>query len=189
MDRRWWMLLLAIGVGLSWWLAISVDKPKGRLPEMPKEVDAFMEDFDALQVDARGRREQRLVAAYSEHFPRDDSSELTEPRLTLFQALGPPWEVRAARAWVGAHGDLIKLFGNVVVRRPKGPTNEALEVRTEQLLVRPEDGFAQTDLAVEIETESGLTTGVGMRAYLHEKLYQILSRARGRYDSQPIPNP
>lgn len=191
MERRWWLLIgvLSLAVGLSYWFATSVDRPEADRPGLPREADAFMASFEALQVDVAGRPRQRLRAAYLEHFPGDDSTELKQPRLILYRDIGPPVEVRADRARVSAHGDLIRLYGRVVVRRTAAPGVESVEVRTEQLLVRPEDEFAQTDVAVEIETAAGITSGVGMRAYLQDQLYQLLSRVRGRYEAKSIPTP
>ena len=187
MDRRWLfaLLTLALLAGITYYLAREVEEQAQEKPPLARDADFFMERFTVIEMDAAGLPKHRLKADYMKHYPRDDSTELTRPVLTLYQKDGPPWVIVAQRAWVGPHGDLVRLIGAVHMERKKGPHNAPMRVDSHDVLVRPDDEYAQTDAPATLVTDRGVTKGLGVRIYFEDHLIQILSRARGRYE--PIP--
>ena len=53
------------------------------------------------------------------------------------------------------------------------------ELRTDKLILFPEERTAETDKKVTITTPKGNTVGVGMHADLNKELFKLLSRVKG----------
>lgn len=179
MNRQFLLtvLLAAIAGSTWWWLeAESPEQP----PSPPREhrPDYIVDQFHATQMDAAGELTRQLEAIELRHFPDDGSSELERPILTVFTEAGPPWVARADTGWVSRDGELLRLRGDVVIRRAASRGNRPVRVQTEALRVRPQREYAETDLPVSLESAQSSVNSIGMRAWFGESLrVQLLGRS------------
>jgi lipopolysaccharide export system protein LptC len=177
------LVVLAVLALLSGYLAQRAEPP----PDRPVFVDSarpdwFMDDFVATEMDATGRPKHRLEGTRMRHFPRDDSTDLSVPYVVFYRDGEPPWTVAAQRGWVSSEGRVILLNDAVHIHRDAAPGVRAVDVETDELLLRPDEEYAETDAPIRVRTADSLTTGVGVRVYLQEERVEVLSQARGRYE-------
>lgn len=177
------MLLLAM---LTLWLdrtvELTVDSP-ARAPT--HEPDYMIEKFNLQRLDANGEPRYRLSAARMIHFPDDDTSHLTLPRLIQSQPAKAETRVSATRGLVSADGREVKLYDDVELFRagaavgaPGGRTDD-MRVLTAYLRVVPDDDKADTTERVTIEQGTSTLSGTGMTYDNRYRRIALLSAVRG----------
>ncbi len=177
------MLLLAM---LTLWLdrtvELTVESPARALTHEP---DYVIEKFNLQRLDANGEPRYRLSAARMVHFPDDDSSHLTMPRLIQSQPAKPATRISATRGLVSADGSEVKLYGDVElfkagadVGAPGGRTDD-MRVLTAYLRVVPDDDKADTTERVTIEQGTSTLSGTGMTYDNRYRRIALLSSVRG----------
>lgn len=181
------LLMLAVAAGIGWWWLrpVSAPAPAGDTADATQRFDYYVRGLAATTMDEQGRPARTLRSARLLHYPDDDHTELTEPRLTVHQAVGPPWQVSADDGWVNGEGTLVLLTGNVRISREAGPDNRPMLLVTEKLRIRPEEDYAETDEPVRVTSLSSWVEATGMQAWLREpQRIKLLSNARGHYVDQ-----
>lgn len=172
------LLLLSIGA-LAFWFQRPVDEagPRGSKPE--RRPDYVVEGVRGVTLDEMGRPDKRLEAARLLHYPDDGSSELEAPRLWVYSEEGPPWQARARLAWINERADEVLLQQDVILSRAATAEAAEIELRSSELLLLPEQDYAETSHPVEIkQADDWLTGDDGMRAWLGDAVrVQVLGRA------------
>ncbi len=154
--------------GVAWWLLHSqpgVQTPpvqRGRLP------DSVVTRFSAVETDGAGRPRQRLVAEQLRQFIAEDLMELDAPRLTMFDADGPPWEAESRHGLLLRGGEEVRLRDAVQVRRAGSGTARSLHLKTSELDIWPKREYAQGDRPVRIESDRDWLTASGIRLWYEE---------------------
>ncbi len=132
-------------------------------------------------MDGAGKPRRRTAADYmASHV--DQTVELTNPHYVLFRAEGEPWHVQAKTGQVSPDGTVVRLLGKVDVWRSDPSGARDLDVRTEHLVVLPDSEYGETGEPVTIRTPASTSTGVGMRAFLDETRFELLSQVRTHVD-------
>ena len=183
MTWRWVALaaLLAVAGASGWMLyGLYADAPatEQRWSEGP---DAYMEHFVTVEMDRTGKPRRRIQADYLAH-QADETVVLVNPHYVLFRAGDEPWHVRSERGHVSADGTMIRLLGKVDIWRNDASGARDLDIRTEHMKVLPGSEYGETEEPVTIRTRTSTSTGVGMRAYLDETRFQLLSQVRTHVD-------
>lgn len=179
------LLLIVLLSGLSGWLLDNLTDQEKEKEDLPRhDPDFFMENFTVTAMNTTGTPRYKLSADKMKHYPDDDTSELNRPHITIFRIDTPPWIIDADRGWASANGELVLLIGNVRVNREASASTRAMSLTTEELRLRPNDDYAETDKPVTIVSGKDITRAIGMRAYLKEGRLQLLSSARGKYDAR-----
>lgn len=177
-------LLLVAAALASWWLRESA-APVTAQPvkkEGPREIDYYITGFDITQMTEAGRPAHRLRAARAHHFTDDDTTELQQPRLTVFQLDAPPWQVDAEGALVSADGSLILLSGAVAIERAGSDSARPVQIKTSNLRVQPKQDYAETDEKVRVETDRDWLDATGMQAWFRPpSRLKFLSQVKGYY--------
>jgi lipopolysaccharide export system protein LptC len=176
------LLLVLLGAG-SWGLAtwlqqreLAAVKPS-HAPDY--EVDTLQ--FTTMGPDGTPRR--RLVADRMVHYADDDSTQLTKPRLTLFEGDRPPWEVRSPKGWVSGDGELVLLQGEVHIDRAAAKDVRAVNIVTHDLRVQPKVSYAETDQPVDARSGADRVQAVGLQVWFDGPArLKLLSKVRGRYE-------
>jgi lipopolysaccharide export system protein LptC len=118
------VLLLGALAALTYWLDAQVQAPTARRDGSSRhDPDLFLQDFKAITFDAQGRPRETLLAARAEHFPDDDSAELTKPSLALSETGQPTLTITADRGRMDGDRNQGEFIGHVRAERVVPPTN------------------------------------------------------------------
>lgn len=181
----WAALLLVLVAALSWWLQRSVvTESESSVDQVRHEPDYYMENFESTSLDEMGRPAYQLDAENMLHFPDDDSATLEKPHLIVFRGEEEFWDIRAESGLVLNKGESVILQGDVIILRVRPGDEEALQVYTSDLTVRPDEKYVETDAEVTIKDGQGVTRAVGMWADLNQRRVELLSNVRGTYVPQ-----
>jgi lipopolysaccharide export system protein LptC len=189
MSRLQFLIVLAVVlliVAYGNWLVKTFQTTTGIAPRVVRhEPDFFIEDVISTQMDADGKPLYRLQAAVINHYPDDKSLALQAPLLEYFRHQLPPWTAIAEAGRVYDEGRQVFLDGNVSMYLPPVGKQTATELHTDNLVILPEDDFAETSARVNIISGSSQLKGTGMRAYMAEGRLEILANGEGIYAIQP----
>jgi lipopolysaccharide export system protein LptC len=173
---------------LSWWLGRTGDEAAETVREPPsgmRTVEYRIRDFTVVRMTPDGTPAHRLEAPSLRHFRDDDTTEIEQPHLEVFQGQAPPWKIDADRAWMSADGSLMLLTGEVLIDRAGNAGQPPTRVLTRDLRVRPREDYAETDEKVRVETDRDWLEAVGMRAWLRPpSRLKFLSEVEGFYVPQ-----
>lgn len=176
------IILLALLAGLTFWLqkVISQDElaNDGKLRHDP---DAIAENFMVRRFDDSGHVRYRLIAPYLVHYPDDDSSELTSPKLISYREDAAPVEVVAKHAKVTSKGETIFLWDDVTLTRTATADRPAMVARMPDLTTQPDAGFAFTNSPVEITQGQSWIKGVGAHLDNNTSTLVLQSQVTGLY--------
>jgi len=159
------LALLVNLVVLTWWAAdyaqraVSIDPPA----RLTHEPDAWGQRIVMLRTDPKGLPINRLEGDYMEHFPDDDSYEITQPRATGLRADNPVTIGTANKAVIDQDGLRITLHGNARLHRVPDAERDALDVYSEQIVLLTDQDQAHTDLPAEVQQGRSRMNGTGMR--------------------------
>ena len=182
LRRRALPAALLAAAGASGWMLYNLDfDAPVTAPRSSDAPDAYMENFVTVEMDGAGEPKRRIEADYMAYLA-DETIELVNPHYMLFRAEGEPWHVRSERGQVSADGNVVLLPGKVDIWRNDASGVRDLDIRTEHLKVLPDSEYGETAEPVTIRTHTSLSTGVGMRAYLDETRFQLLSQVRTHVD-------
>jgi len=172
-------LLLAAG---TWWLAHQGTEEPEYEPQ-PDSPDFHLEHFTATTMGPDGKPDKRLSAEHMVHYPADDSTELTRPRMTVFDEDRPPWHIRSETGWVSGDREIVLLNGEVKIDRSAAEEVRSLHLTTRNLRVQPEQNYAETDEYVYAESDNSWVESTGMQAWLKKPMrIKLLAKVRGRYE-------
>ncbi len=176
-------LLSLLAAALAWWIYDPATEGFPREAAAPHAPDYAIDRFKATSMGVEGRPEQVLEAERLLHYPDDDSTELTEPKLTVYDGELPPWRIDARKGRVSGDGDTVFLEDGVEVNRGAAPETRPVRIRTTNLRVRRSDRFAETGDPIEIESGGSWVNAVGMKVWFGEPVrVKLLSEVRGQYE-------
>lgn len=176
-------LLIALG-GWSWWTSKHQEEAPATSPaDGPGQtIDYYVKDFSVTTMTPEGKPARRLQAELMQHFLADDTTQLQQPFLQVFNPDAPFWEVRASTGWISGDGELVLLSGDVDIKRRGDEQNRPIRVVTSNLRVQPNQDYAETDEPVTITSELSKVTSVGMQAWLRDPVrLKLLSNTRAHY--------
>lgn len=171
-------LLLMLVISTYW----AADYAQRAIPSDPPrrvthEMDAWSRHFVMLRTDPTGRPINRLEGEYAEHFPDNDSYRITQPR-AIGQREASPITVGVAKtAIMEQGGKRIIMNGDAHVHRQPDANNDVLDVRSQQLILLPDDDVVYTDLPAEVIKGRSRMNGKGMRYNNKTRQLQVSAAA------------
>lgn len=171
------LLLAAVGY---WNIRPQSFLQQHELPPVESDVDFFTVNSFTTQYRLDGKRQHELFAEKSEHLQSRDISLLEHPDMQLYRGTPLPWHIRSERGEVSPHGTEVELIDKVRVERTDAKGRPVIITST-RMTVFPEKNYAQTQQPVKIEMTNGVTTAIGMKAYLDEGKMHLLSNVRGEH--------
>lgn len=158
------LLLLIALVICTWWAAeyaqraIPIDPP----PRLTHEIDSWGRNFVMLRTDQEGKPINRMEGVYLEHYPDDDSYHIVTPRAIGQQKSNPITIGTANTAIMEQGGSRIVMNGQAHIQRQPDANNDRLDVRSEQLIILPDEDIVLTDLPAVILKGNSRMSGTGM---------------------------
>jgi lipopolysaccharide export system protein LptC len=176
------LFLLAALAALTFWLDRFVQPPSPARETVARtDPDYVVDTLTATRLAADGSIKHTLTAVKMVHYPNDDSTRLDSPTFVSHAASRAPVTITARTGLVSSEGETIHFHDNVRVLRAPYAGESALEVRTEYLLVIPDENIARTDRAVTITDAHTTVTAVGLELDSEKRILKLLSRVKGTY--------
>jgi len=159
------LALLVTLVVLTWWAADYAQRavPMDPPARLTHEPDAWGRRVVMLRTDPGGLPINRLEGDYMEHFPDDDSYDVTQPRATGLRADNPVTIGTAEQAVVDRDGLRITMNGAARLHRVADAGRAALDVYSEQIILLTDQDIVYTDLPAEVQQGRSRMNGTGMR--------------------------
>ena len=152
-------------------------------PPSPRGPDLFVDNMDLKIIGEDGNVHYRIQASRLDHFPYDDHSDLTDPFIQVFSQQKAIWDARSERGRVADQGDTLWLLGRAVINRQALADQQAVNVVTSDVMVKPQADTAETSAVAVITSGRYRIEGVGMLANFKESRLDLQSRVRGRIDA------
>ena len=168
---------------ITGWFVQDQDILKEQAPASPRGPDLFVNGMDLRIIGEDGNMHYRVRASRMEHFPYDDHSDLTAPFIQIFSQQKATWDARSERGRVADQGDTLWLLGRTVINRPALADQQAVNVVTSDVMVKPRADTAETSAAAVITSGRYRIEGVGMLANFRQSRLDLHSRVRGRIDA------
>jgi lipopolysaccharide export system protein LptC len=177
--------LVALALGSFWLYEIMRRASDQTAPAKERqEPDFYVENFNYVKMSKTGKAEYHFSGARLTHNPQDDSYNIEQPVVSNVSNTEAPMTMRAEHATVNNDNSEVHMYDNVRVNRPATPKREAMQLKSEYLLVLPDDDAMRTDKPVEITEGPSKLTGVGMYANNATREFQLMSNVHGTY--QPV---
>lgn len=152
---------LLLATAATWWLAERLaDKDSVEQKTDSSQIDYFATHIRRTALTAAGQPKDELFAERMTHFKHDDHTEMDKPVMTLHQAGGAPWIIRAAQATARAGGKQVLLQGEVIITHTD-TAGEAIKIITANVTYLPDQDYAETAEAVEMLTADSRTRATG----------------------------
>ena len=134
-----------------------------------------------MRLSKTGLPRYNISGAKLTHYPQTDSYEIEKPLLKNFGTERPPLTLRAERALADPNDNKIQLYDNVQMDRPASSVSEFFHLKSDYLLVLPDDDVMQTDKAVDITLGTTHLTGVGMFANDATREFRLAGNVHGQF--------
>ena len=189
------VLLLGALAALTYWLDAQVQSPPARRDGSTRhDPDLFLQDFKAITFDAQGNARETLTASRAEHFPDDESADLTKPRLSLAETGRPTLTITADHGRIDGDRSNGDFSGSVHVERDadpnasaKGEASGPVTLSTSARHVTTKEQRVQTREAVTIEDPRGIIRGKGLEFDNKAKTLRLDSQVSGTFQPQDVP--
>lgn len=176
------VVLILLALGSNWMISSTSTETPDTVSEEHK-MDYYVGNFTTTLMGQDGKPFRRLRAVRMVHYPDDDTTELTEPYITLFEETIPMWKIQSDTGWLSGDGDLLLLQGNVIIDRPKTATQNPVHMVTSNLRIQPNQNYAETEEEITIDNSGNRIKSKGMQAWLTKPLrIKFSANVRGRYE-------
>ncbi len=165
------LLLLTLLVLATLWAvdytqsSVAIDPPR----RITHEPDSWARDFTMISSDQTGMAISRLDGKIAYHYPDDDS------HLTI---------ATSDTAHMNAGGDTITMKGNAHIHRQATPDDEAMDVRSEVLIILPEEDVVYTNEPALVVNGQSTMRGTGMRYDNRVRQLNVMSESDVKISGQ-----
>ncbi len=177
-------ILLALAA-LTFWLRHAIELPEERRDGKTRHDPDYIIDQPQLRkLDKTGKLQYTLDAKQIVHFPDDETTDVSQPKLVYLHAKRPPVTTSAERAHVSQDGNQVDFYENVRIERAATPKQAAMLATMPDLTVRPDDEKAFTQSPVLITQGKSWLKGVGLQVDNKTQTYVLESQAVGQFESK-----
>ena len=175
-------LMLALAL-LTLWLDHQVRVEGGEHPALRRhDPDYMITNFTTTTYNRYGDAETVVSAAQMQHYPDDDSTDLSAPRVMQAKPDQSRFNVRADRGKISREGDEIFLYDNVVLVREADTAQPEGRLTTSFLHILRDRSLVRTDRPVLFEEEGRSLAGRGMEYRADSRELFLRDDVRGRFE-------
>ena len=187
-TRLFPLLLMGALALLTLWLDHQVRVEGGDHPSLRRhDPDYLVTNFTTTTYNRDGHAETELAAAQMQHYPDDDSTDVTGPRLVQSKPEQPRFTVQAERGKISREGDEIFLYDHVVLVRDAIGDEPPARMTTSFLHILRDRGLVRTDREVLFEQAGRALTGRGMEYHTDTRELFLHADVRARFDPKKAP--
>jgi lipopolysaccharide export system protein LptC len=175
-------VLLLLATAFSAW-SIMLSHPAQPINQNdPKQIDSYMEDVLAMTYNKQGQPSLRITTPKMVHYPENNATYITTPRVVIYRQSPQPWYVDADYAKASNGMDSILFWSNVNIHHLSDAENPDTSLRTNTLTIYPDQQIAQTNESVTFVQPDTTVHAIGMLANLDVGTVKLLSQTQGEYD-------
>lgn len=143
--------------------------------------DGYMEGVIAFIYDKQGKPSMKVITPKLLHYAENDTSQLTDPNLTLYRKSPQPWYITAkfAKSTLGAEN--VDFWDDVKIHHAGDINSPATVIKTTKLTVHPNKKIAETEDLITMIQPNLVVKATGMHADMNTGDIKLLSEARGEY--------
>lgn len=177
--------VLASIAGISFWLVqvTSLDEPR-RDGKNRHDPDYIITGVHYEKLDRSGQLQYTLTTDELRHYPDDDSTDLSQPRLVYLGRKKPSLTISSVTAKVSSEGETVYLQDDVRIERDATQTRPALLGKMPDLTIQTEKETAETRSPVHFTQGNSWLKGVGMHLDNKTQTYVLQSQAVGQFESR-----
>ena len=176
------MLSLAL---LTFYLERTVREDPAHPAQRRHDPDYIVTNFTSTTYDRDGVPLSVLSAARMVHFPDDDTTELTAPRVRQTKPQEPHFLVTAERGALSGDGGEVFLYDNVVLVREADAQRPEARLTTSFLHMVRDRSLVRTDREVTIVEDRRSITGRGMEYNSESRQFTLQSDVVARFEAEP----
>lgn len=187
--KHWGSALFPLGVllvlsALSFWLRYAVDLPEARHDGKHRhDPDYIINEAQLRKYDEKGLLQYTLIANDIRHYPDDDTTDITRPRLTFLRPDKPVVSMNAERGHVSQQGERVDLSGEVKVKRAADTRQAELVATMPTLAILTGTELAFTSDPILVTQGTSWLRGVGMQLDNKNQTLVLESQALGQFQS------
>ena len=176
--------ILTLLAALTFWLehATQIEAPRDDAKKR-HDPDYMAEQFTVRRFGPAGGLKNTLTAQRMVHYPDDDTTLLTEPRVS-YLGTARPTHVTARQGLVGPDAQEIVLIGDVRAVRKAAGKDPDMVFTTSSLTVFPDDEIARSSAPVTITQGASVVRGTGLEADNKTAVYKLLSQVTGTIEKK-----
>jgi lipopolysaccharide export system protein LptC len=169
----------------SFWVVEVMRRSADDFVERPPRVepDFYVDQFSYVRMSRTGEAQYHLSGARLTHNPQDDSYDIQLPVVRSVRNAEEPMVARSQRAWVNSDSSEIHMFEDVHMERPATADRERFQLRSEHMLVLPDDDAMKTDVPVTITLGKSHLSGTGMLANNATREFRLHNKVHGTYQA------
>lgn len=182
------LLLVGALAGFTFWLERIAQGPtRDVVGPSRHDPDYIVEKLTGVHMGETGAARYVLSAEKLVHYPDDDTTLLTAPKLVSYASPKATVTVTASDGVVSAKGDHVYFQDDVRVTRAAHEGASELVMRTTFLHVVPDQQIARTDRPVTIRDDANTVSAEGLEMNNETGVIKLLSNVRGSYDPGKAP--
>jgi lipopolysaccharide export system protein LptC len=185
-NRLRLVVMLALGAAItlgSFWV-LEVMR-RGIVDETPAssrtEPDFYVEKFNFIRISQAGDANYSISGRRLIHDPVTDSYEVELPVVNSLSPTRPPMVTRARRAVIEHDYSKVHLYNDVQVDRPATPTSQNFRLKSEYLLILPDEDVMTSDKPVDMTLGTSTLAGTGMYANNATRVLRLSSNVHATY--------
>ena len=169
----------------AWSIFLSTHTGRQASQNNPDAPDIFIIDTTAIILNKDGAPALRLVTPKMIHYPKNDTTRITLPKVTIFKDAQSPWEINAAYAKTTAGINEISFWDNVNILHAGDKDSPKTAVQTSSLSIFPKQQIASTTEPITLTQPDVIIHATGFVANLASGTVKLLSQAHGNYAPTP----
>lgn len=146
------------------------------------DPDFIIDKLSATELNEDGTPRFLLSSDKVVHYPDDDSTHLTEPRLSSLYPDRPPVYTSAGKGEISSKGDQVFLHDAVRIVRAAGAGQSEMTFTTDYLHVVPDQDTMDTDHPVMLVDAHDVVQAVGMQFDNKARVVKLLSQVRSQHE-------
>lgn len=181
-----YLFLLMVALGFTGWYYAQ---PSFEIKKLPQETlahipDSIVTDVDVTQFNKLGQLSTHFYTPKLTHYPANNWSQFTTPRIVLYPEKGEPWFIQADEGQAENGYQIIRLMNNVTMHQDASKTDKSDKsktIATTQLTYLTEQNLAVTSQMVYFEQPGLKVKSLGMTANLKEQKIKLLQQVWSEY--------
>lgn len=174
--------IILVAAGTALWVTLLSYRPQSLpITKTASLPDAFMEEVNAVIMDKYGKPSMKINTPKMIHFAANDTTQLISPQLTLYRKSPKPWYITSRFAKATAGIENVHFWDDVMIHHPADLDNPATLIKTNTLLVHPNNKTAETNDPITMIQPNITVRATGMFADMNTGDIKLLSQASGEY--------